>query len=102
MLSIGTATVDYQPAEGVDAEAGAIGGLSEGRLMLTLIAVQQQHVAAMMEDLLGPGYLRIDAAWPAPAGLGIDIATPAAARTLTRLAAQTPQGLDPRRLKAFL
>jgi uncharacterized protein len=102
MLSIGTATVGYQPAEGVDADAGAVGWLSEGRLILTLIAVQQQHVQAMMEDRLGARYLRLDAAWPAHAGLGIDIATPEAARTLIELAAQTVREIDRKRLKAFL
>ena len=101
MLSIGTATVGYQPAEGIDAEAGAVGWLSDGRLILTLIAVQQQHVQAMMEDRLGARYLRLDAEWPADAGLGIDIATPQAAKTLTSLAAQTVRELDRKRLKPF-
>jgi patatin-like phospholipase/acyl hydrolase len=101
MLSIGTATVGYQPAEGIDAEAGAVGWLSDGRLILTLIAVQQQHVQAMMEDRLGARYLRLDAPWPADAGLGIDIATPQAAKTLTSLAAQTVRELDRKCLKAF-
>jgi patatin-like phospholipase/acyl hydrolase len=102
MLSIGTATRGYRPAEGVDAEAGAVGWLSDGRLILTLIAVQQQHVQAMMEDRLGNRYLRIDAQWPADAGLGIDVATPAAAKTLTALAARTWREIDRARLKAFL
>jgi uncharacterized protein len=101
MLSIGTATVGYRPAEGVDADAGAVGWLSDGRLILTLIAVQQQHVQAMMEDRLGTRYPRLDAPWPADAGLGIDIATPAAAKTLSELAAQTMRGLDRKRLKLF-
>jgi patatin-like phospholipase/acyl hydrolase len=101
MLSIGTATVGYRPAEGVDADAGAVGWLSDGRLILTLIAVQQQHVQAMMEDRLGARYLRLDAEWPAAAGLGIDIATAEAAHTLTALAARTVRELDRRRLKAF-
>jgi uncharacterized protein len=102
MLSIGTASVGYQPAEGVDRDAGAVGWLSDGRLILTLIAVQQQHVQAMMEDRLGARYLRLDAHWPADAGLGIDIATPAAARTLAGLAARTVRELDRKVLKAFL
>ncbi len=102
MLSIGTATVGYQPAEGVDADAGAVGWLSDGRLILTLIAVQQQHVQAMMEDRLGPRYLRLDAPWPADAGLGIDIATAQAAQTLAALAARTLREIDRNRLKAFL
>ncbi len=102
MLSIGTATIGYQPAEGADADAGAVGWLSDGRLILTLIAVQQQHVMAMMEDRLGARYLRLDAQWPADAGLGIDIATPRAAKTLTGLAAQTLRQMDGERLKAFV
>jgi uncharacterized protein len=102
MLSIGTASIGYQPAEGIDADAGAVGWLSDGRLMLTLIAVQQQHVQAMMEDRLGARYLRLDAPWPARAGLGIDIATPQAAKTLMALAGDTLRDLDQRRLKPFL
>jgi patatin-like phospholipase/acyl hydrolase len=101
-LSIGTATVGYQPTEDVDPEAGAVGWLSDGRLILTLIAVQQQHVQAMMEDRLGERYLRLDAAWPRDAGLGIDVATPEAARVLTALAEQTVRELDRKTLKAFL
>ncbi|MBL8242811.1 MAG: patatin-like phospholipase family protein [Rhodanobacteraceae bacterium] len=89
MLSIGTATAGYKPADGVDADDGAVGWLSDGRLILTTVAVQQQHVESMLEDRLGPRYQRIDAEWPAEAGLGIDIATPEAADTLVRMAERT-------------
>lgn len=89
MLSIGTATAGYKPADGVDADDGAVGWLSDGRLILTTVAVQQQHVESMLEDRLGPRYQRIDAEWPSEAGLGIDIATPEAADTLVRLAERT-------------
>ena len=102
MLSIGTGTAHYRPAQGVSDDAGAVGWLSDGRLVLTLISVQQQHVQAMMEDRLGARYLRIDAHWPAEAGLGIDIATPEAAKVLIGLAQQTVKGLDQQRLRAFL
>jgi uncharacterized protein len=102
MLSVGTATVSYRPAEGIDPDAGAVGWLSDGRLILTLIAVQQQHVQAMMEDRLGERYLRLDAEWPADAGLGIDVATPRAAEVLTALAARTLDQVDQKRLKAFV
>jgi uncharacterized protein len=102
MLSIGTATAGYQPAEGVDADAGAVGWLADGRLIMTLISVGQQHVQAMMEDRLGERYLRLDAHWPADAGLGIDVATPKAAEILGDLAAQTVAELDLVRLGAFL
>ncbi len=64
VLSIGTATSRYRPREGADdGDAGAVSWLSDGRLILilTLISVQQQHVQAMMEDRLGPRYLRLDA-----------------------------------------
>ena len=89
MLSIGTATSGYRPADGVDADDGAVGWLSDGRLILTTVAVQQQHVESMLEDRLGARYQRIDAEWPAGAGLGIDIATQAAADTLVALAERT-------------
>jgi patatin-like phospholipase/acyl hydrolase len=102
MLSIGTATMGYQPAEGIDADAGAVGWLSDGRLIMTLIAVGQQHVQAMMEDRLGDRYLRLDAPWPADAGLGIDVATREAAEVLFGLAAQTLRDTDSKRLRAFL
>lgn len=101
MLSIGTATVGYRPAGILDPEAGAVGWLADGRLLMTLIAVQQQHVQAMMEDRLGERYLRLDAPWPG-GGLGIDVATPQAAQTLQALAARTVAGIDRWRLRAFL
>ncbi len=72
MLSIGTATAHYRPAEGVHDDSGAVGWLVDGRLVLTLLSVQQQHVQAMLENRLGDRYLRLDANWPPNAGLGID------------------------------
>jgi predicted acylesterase/phospholipase RssA len=103
MLSVGTATARYRPREGVeDPQAGAVGWLSEGRLILTMLSVQQQHVQAMMEDRLGSRYLRLDADWPADAGLGIDVATPQAAEVLQGLARETLAGLDDARLVPFL
>ena len=45
----------------VEADAGAVGWLTDGRLILTMIAVQQQHVQAVMEDRLQERYLRLDA-----------------------------------------
>ncbi|MCW5629724.1 MAG: patatin-like phospholipase family protein [Rhodoferax sp.] len=101
MVSIGTATAGYQPAEELDPDAGAVGWLTDGRLILTLISVQQQHVQAIMEDRLGERYLRLDARWPAGAGLGIDVATPEATTTLERLALETMASIEPRTLKRF-
>jgi patatin-like phospholipase/acyl hydrolase len=102
MLSIGTATAHYRPAEGVRDDAGAVGWLAEGRLVLTLLSVQQQHVQAMVEDRLADRYLRLDADWPPDAGLGIDVATPQAMATLAALAQQTLRGTSPRSLDRFL
>jgi len=102
MLSIGTATAHYQPREGVTEEAGAVGWLSEGRLILTLISVQQQHVLAMMEDRLGERHLRIDADWPIEAGLGIDVATAGAAQRLAALAKASVRAVDAQALAPFL
>jgi patatin-like phospholipase/acyl hydrolase len=102
MLSIGTATASYQPTDEVAEEAGAVGWLSDGRLILTLIAVQQQHVQAMMEDRLGSRYLHLDAPWPRDAGLGIDVATAEAASTLIALGRATVAEADPARLWSFL
>jgi hypothetical protein len=102
MLSIGTATAHYRPAEGVRDDAGAVGWLAEGRLVLTLLSVQQQHVQAMVEDRLADRYLRLDADWPPDAGLGIDVATPQAMATLAALAQQTLRDTSARSLDRFL
>lgn len=102
MLSVGTATAGYQPAEGVEADAGAVGWLTDGRLILTLVSVQQQHVQAVMEDRLGERYLRVDAQWPVGAGLGIDVATPAATGALVALGLDSVAQLDAQRMRLFL
>jgi predicted acylesterase/phospholipase RssA len=102
MLSIGTGTAHYRPADGVRDDAGAIGWLTEGRLVLTLISVQQQHVQAMVEDRLGDRYLRLDADWPADGGLGIDVATREAKRLLRSMARRTLRETDPQVQAKFL
>lgn len=89
MLSIGTGTANYRPSSKVSEADGAVDWLSEGRLILTLISVQQQHVQAMMEDRLRERYLHLDGDWPIGAELGIDVATPAAVETLSALARDT-------------
>ena len=102
MLSVGTATARYRPAQGVHEDTGAVGWLADGRLVLTLISVQQQHVQSMLEDRLGDRYLRLDADWPADAALGIDVATPGAAQALQALARRTLRCVASHRLAAFL
>lgn len=102
MLAIGTATAHYRPAEGVANHAGAVGWLADGRLVLTLISVQQQHAQAMMEDRLAERYVRLDADWPTAAGLGIDVATPAAAEVLSGLARKTLRSTDASTLEPFV
>jgi len=62
-------------------------------------------VQAMMEDRLGERYLRLDAEWPADAGLGIDVATADAAQRLAALAKKTMSTMktaEARRLAPFL
>ena len=98
MLSIGTATSNYRPAGNVAESDGAVDWLAEGRLLLTLISVQQQHVQAMMEDRLRDRYVRLDAEWPAEADLGIDVATTDAAEVLESLAEATMA--EPRTVRA--
>ena len=102
MLSVGTATESYRPDDSVAEDDGAIGWLTDGRLILTLISVQQQHVEAMMEDRLGDRYLHLDAPWPRDAGLGIDVATEEAAATLVALGKATVAGADFTRLAQFM
>jgi hypothetical protein len=102
LLSVGTAVAHYRPQGGVREEAGAVAWLSDGRLVLTMLAAQQQHVQAMLEDRLGPRYLRLDADWPPDAGLGIDVATPQAVERLSALARKTLRGADTARLDEFV
>ena len=102
MLAIGTATRHYRPSSGVPDDAGAVGWLTQGRLVLTMMAAQQQHVQAMVEDRLGERYLRLDIDWPPDAGLGIDVATPAARKTLSRLARETLAAARGRSLSRFI
>jgi len=99
MLSVGTATANYRPASDVAITDGAVDWLAEGRLLLTLISVQQQHVQSMMEDRLRERYLRLDAEWPHEAQLGIDVATREAAEALAGLAEQTMA--EPRTARAL-
>lgn len=89
MLSIGTGTANYRPSSDISERDGAVEWLTEGRLILTLISVQQQHVQAMMEDRLRDRYVRLDSDWPPEAELGIDVATPEAARILMDMAEET-------------
>jgi len=98
MLSIGSATLGYAPDESQSADDGAVGWLSEGRLVMTMISVQQQHVTVMAQDRLGQRYLHLDALWPKNTGLGIDVATADAATVLQALATDTISRLDVRRL----
>jgi predicted acylesterase/phospholipase RssA len=102
MLSIGTAVAHYRPAGGVRQDAGAVGWLSDGRLVLTMLAAQQQHVQAMLEDRLGSRYLRLDADWPPDAGLGIDVATPQAVERLSALAQKTLRSANAALLHEFM
>ncbi len=98
MLSIGTATANYQPDEDVAIDDGAVGWLTDGRLILTLVSVQQQHVQAMMEQRLGERYLRLDAAWPRRRSLGIDVATAEAGKLLCSLGRRSLRDADARAL----
>lgn len=102
MLSVGTAARRYRPLREVDARSGAVGWLADGRLMLTLISAQQQHVCAMMAHRLGGRYLRLDADWPQDAGLGIDVATDQAHGELAALAEATVAAVARATLDRFL
>ena len=80
----------------------AVGWLSDGRLILTLISVQQQHVQAMLEDRLGERYVRLDADWRPQGGLGIDVATPVAAQALVAMAKAALRTAQARAVISFL
>ena len=102
MLSIVPAAARYRPAKEVEAEAGAVGWLSDGRLLLTLISAQQQHVCAMMEDRLRDRFLRLDADWDPTAGLGLDVATPEASAHLLDTARKTLEATRRSRIDRLL
>jgi len=102
MLSVGTATESYQPDNSADEDDGAIGWLSDGRLILTLISVQQQHVEAMMEDRPRRPLPALDAPWPRDAGLGIDVATAEAAAALVALGKATVAEATSRGWRSFM
>lgn len=102
MLSVGTAIAGYVPREELPESASAIAWLSEGRLVLTLASMQQQHVRAVMQNTLGTNYLRLDAAWNASAGLGLDVVTEDASSILMHLARDTLHHTDRRRLNRLL
>jgi len=98
MLSIGTATLAYSPLDKVDPDDGAVAWLSEGRLVLTMISEQQQHVQTIVQDRLGERHMHLDALWPKAGGLGIDVATAASAATLQALASDTIAHFDEAKL----
>jgi predicted acylesterase/phospholipase RssA len=102
LLSLGTALQRYRSLRPSQSRAGAVQWLAQGRLVLTLMAAQQQHVQAMMEDRLGTRYLRLDADWPAQAGLGLDVATAQATQVLTTLAEATLRRMDQKGWPAWL
>jgi patatin-like phospholipase/acyl hydrolase len=102
MLSIGSAAAHYRPAQAVEPDAGAVAWLSDGRLLLTLISAQQQHVCAMMEDRLGDRFLRLDADWDAQAGLGLDVATEEASGHLLDTARKTLEATRRARIDRLL
>ncbi len=103
MLALGTAAAGYRPAAGARPDDGAVSWLADGRLVMTLIAAQQQHAQAMMEDRLGDRYLRLDAGWPVDAGLALDVATAQATVHLRALAQQTIDRLpDPATLRWWI
>ena len=94
MVSIGTATAGYKPEFEIGQDDGAVGWLGNGRLILTLVSVQQQHVESLMTQRLGERYQRIDAPWPAGQGLGLDVATARAGAVLSALGRDAIAALD--------
>lgn len=88
ILSIGTTTSQFSLAHDSGVEFGGAQWLSGGRLFATMISAQQQLARAMLSQQMGDRYLRIDSS-PSPeqqSALGLDVATPAAQRTLRGLA----------------
>lgn len=96
MLSIGTTTAEYS----FPAPASTSFGLrqwSRNQLLIRLsLAAQQQSAHRILQQRLGPRYIRLDAAQDprlAP-NLGLDVATPNARNILRALAAQTADEME--------
>jgi patatin-like phospholipase/acyl hydrolase len=104
MLSIGTTTKSYSISFNAGREFGVADWMQEARLFSVMISAQQQFVDQLMAHRLGDRYLRLDKepSQEQASDLGLDIATPAAIRTLKALATKATTDLIGTRLDGYL
>lgn len=91
MLSVGTSTAHFYFPHDVRPNLGGYHWVYKDRLLKVTIGSQQSHVVALMEQELGPRYLRIDAV-KSPAQdkvLSLDVATNEAMQMLATMAADS-------------
>ena len=88
VLSVGTTTAQFSLAHATGHDLGWLGWMRGQRLAQAMIGAQQINAESMMRHRLGARYLRIDMTRSPEqaAHLGLDVATPEAARTLAGLA----------------
>jgi predicted acylesterase/phospholipase RssA len=86
VLSIGTVSSYTHVTRAVPEGAGALGWLSDARLMFCMLAAQQQATARLMRSQLGERWHRIDALWPDDMPIALDDAGTAMQERLIALA----------------
>jgi hypothetical protein len=88
VLSVGTLSGAFRLRAPETDRLGVLGWVSDQRLVRTVLAAQERLTVNVCRDLLGPGYLRIDAglAEKELSLTGLDVATEAARRVLFRAA----------------
>lgn len=104
LLSVGTTTKSYSLSFNSGRQFGVMDWMEEQRLFAVTISSQQQFVDQLVAHRLGPRYFRLDAepSQEQSPDLGLDVATPAAKKTLTALAAKTTTDVLGTGLQAFL
>jgi len=104
ILSIGTTTQSYSLSFENGREYGILDWMRKNRLFSITISAQQQFFEQIAKHRLGDRYFRIDEEPSAEqaADLGLDVATPAATRTLAALGAKAATDAFGPRMKVFL
>ncbi len=104
ILSIGTTTKSYSISFNSGRQFGVADWMQDARLFSVMISAQQQFVDQLISHKLGDRYLRIDKepSQEQAQDLGLDVATPAAVKTLNALAEKATTDLIGNRLNVFL
>jgi uncharacterized protein len=104
VLSVGTTTQSYSLSFANGREYGIVEWMRQNRLFSITISAQQQFFEQIAKHRLGDRFLRIDEEPSAEQAqdLGLDVATPAATKTLTALGAKAATDAFGPRMQAFL